>query len=233
MADSVAAILSGPEKLPEEQLRGAQYRLVLAADEAEFQAALDSWRQVRGPEPFDTWAVHAYQAGRPVPEAVAMLQWAEAQRRAGRIPDFSLPLNHDLRRAFNALVHQAVLTGDSARVETMLRSLADAEPAHPTDPVPVVLPAALRARLALLAHDTVTAIRELNTALSRTTEPFVTFYPASTMAPERLLLIRLNQAIGRSDEARRWRSSFHNSMAFGDLLYQSWVDDVAETRSTP
>jgi hypothetical protein len=157
-----------------------------------------------------------------------MLEWAEEQHAAGHIPDFDLPVSHELRQALNALVHEALLRGDSVRVQRLLRSLEDAGPGHPTDPGPEVLPAALRARLALLAGDTLRAVEELGVATSRTFEPFVGFYPASTMAPERLLLVRLSEALGRREEADRWRSSFFNSLSFGDLLYQVLVDGAAE-----
>jgi hypothetical protein len=215
-------------RLPEERLRGAQYLLTLASNDEEWSAALTTWRRLRGVEPFDTWAVHAYQAGRSVPEAERMMRWAEEQRRAGRIPDFGLPLNHDLRRALYALVHEAVLRGDSTRVNVLLRSLAEAPRGHPSDPGPVVLAAALGARLALLAGDTALAVQRLETASSRDSEPFVTFYPASTMAPERLLLVRLNEALGLRNVASRWRSSFFNSLSFGDLIYHSRLNGKGE-----
>lgn len=232
LADSAAGLLMRDGRLPEERLRGAQYRLMLVSSDPAWEEALDLWRQVRGPEPFDTWAVHAHQAGWDVPEAEAMLEWAQEQRRAGRIPDFDLPLNDDLRRALNALVHDAVLWGDSVRVLTLLHSLDEAPPAHPTDPGPEVLSAALRARLALLGGDTLQAVAELDVATSRTSEPFVSFYPASTMAPERMLLVRLNETLGRRHEAERWRSSFFNSLSLGDLPYQLRLDDVAGSSPT-
>jgi hypothetical protein len=106
-------------------------------------------------------------------------------------------------------------------------------PAHPSDPGPGVLAAALRARLALLAADTAAALEQLAVSTSRTSEPFVTFYPASTMAPERLLLIRLNDALGRSADADRWRASFRNSLSFGDLLYSTWKSDITRATVSP
>lgn len=225
-ADSAASLLMSQERRPEERLRGAQYQLILVETEAEWDAAVERWRSVRGADPFDPWAVHAYQAGRNLPEARTMLEWAEDQRREGRIPDFRPGVDDDDRAAFNALVHEAVLHGDSARAERLLRSIAEAPAAHPTDPGAEALSAALRSRLALLAGDTVRAIDELSHATSRTFEPFVAFYPANTMAPQRLLLVRLAEATGRASLAERWRLSFTNSFSFGDLLYRSWIADA-------
>lgn len=228
LADSLAGTLLAPGRRPEERLRGAQYRLVLATDRAAWARALREWRDVRGGRPFDPWIVHAHHAGLEVPEAASMLEWAEEQRAAGRVPDFDLPLDHDLRRAFRALVHDAVLEGDSARVGVLLEDIARTPPGHPTDPGPPGLAAALRARNALLASDTAAAVEHLSAAVSRTYEPYVTFYPSATMAPERLLLIRLHRARGNPHLAEPWRRSFHNSQSFGDVLYTSWVDDVAD-----
>ncbi|MEQ8330007.1 MAG: hypothetical protein RH859_06010 [Longimicrobiales bacterium] len=223
MADSVAALLTRPERRSDERLRGAQYRLMLA-DDATWPRALSDWRAARALEPFDTWAVHAHQAGRDVPEAPAMLAWAERQWRSGAVPDFGLSLDHDLRRAFHALIHDAVLRGDSVRTGALLASVERAAPAHPSDPAPTVLSAALRGRLAFLAGDTARAVDELTRAASRSAEPYVAFYPASTMAPERRLLVEWNRALGRQDEADRWLRSFHHSLSFGDLLYQGVID---------
>ena len=226
MADSVAQHLLDPSRPPEDRLRGAQYRLMLASDSSDWTARLATWRSVAGPEEFDPWVVHAHQAGLPVPEAEAMLAWAGQQLAAGRIPDFRLPLNDDLRRAFNALVHEAVIRGDSTAVLDLLSAIGAAGGADPTDPAPEVLSAALRSRLALLAGDTVAAVAALTAATSRTTEPFIAFYPLSTLGPERLLLVRLALATGQQALADRWRSSFFSSLSFGDLIYQSWADEL-------
>ncbi|MDP2956171.1 MAG: hypothetical protein Q8N53_07105 [Longimicrobiales bacterium] len=226
LADSVANYLLDPSRPPEDRLRGAQYRLMLAADSSDWAARLAIWRSVAGTEEFDPWIVHAHQAGLPVPEAEAMLEWAGQQLAAGRIPDFKLPLNDDLRRAFNALVHEAVIQGDSAAVLDLLSAISAAGVVDPTDPAPEVLAAALRSRLALLAGDTVAAVAALTVATSRTTEPFIAFYPLSTLGPERLLLVRLASATGQQALADRWRSSFFTSLSFGDLIYQSWADEL-------
>lgn len=233
MADSVARRLLAPSRPPEDRLRGAQYRLMTARDSSEWSAALDRWSELAGASPFDQWVVHGYQAGLPAPRAAEMLDWAERQRRAGRLPDFGLPLDHDLRRAFHALVHEAVLRGDSSRVQVLLGEIDAAPVPDPADPSPSVLPAALRARLALLAHDSATAIDELSAATSRTFEPYVTFYPMATFAPERHLLIRLARATGSAQVADRWAGSFWNSMSFGDLIYQSFASGLSPPRPAP
>jgi tetratricopeptide (TPR) repeat protein len=225
-ADSVAAYLLHPGRPPEDRLRGAQYRLMFASDSADWEARVSSWTSVAGSSEFDPWIIHAHQLGLPAPAAARMLEWAARQVSAGRIPDFRLPLNDDLRRAFNALVHEAVITGDSASVKRLLGAIREGGPADPTDPAPETLSAALRSRLALLAGDTAQAIADLSTATARTTEPFVAFYPLSTMAPERRLLVRLAEATGQVPLAKRWRSSFFHSNSFGDLLYQTWADEV-------
>jgi tetratricopeptide (TPR) repeat protein len=226
MVRDIAAQLLAPDRSPEDRLRGAQYRLVAASTGSEWDEALAEWRQLRSSADFDPWIVHLHQAGRDLPEAEAMLAWADQQLSDGRIPDFDLPLNHDLRRTFKALVHEAVLGVDAAPIRRLLDAIEAAPPPHVSDPGAEVASAALRARLALIDGDTISAIDELVVATSRTFEPFVAFYPLSTMAPERLLLVRLAQAVGRPALAERWSQSFYTSMSFGDLIYQAWVAEI-------
>ncbi|HUP51678.1 MAG TPA: hypothetical protein VM198_04335 [Longimicrobiales bacterium] len=235
MVGTVAEQLLSPARSPEDRLRGTQYILMAASDEREWSTALARWREVGAGTTFDPWIVHSHLAGRPVPEAPRMMEWARSEVAAGRLPDFQVPLDHGSRGAFQAVVHDAVLIGDSADVTYLLDRLENAIAPQRTDPSREVLSAALRSRLALLAHDTTLAIDELSTALSRTFEPVVTFYPLATMAPERLLLSRLARATGRTPLAVRWRNSFFRSMSFGDLVYQAWVPDVtlSEVVGTP
>jgi hypothetical protein len=222
----VAGQLVESDRSPEDRLRGAQYRLIAASNEAQWDTALESWRALESREDFDPWIVHAHQAGRDTPEAEKMLEWADRQLEDGRIPNFQSPLNSDNRRAFYALVHEAVIGSDTARIQRLLGAIERTRTPEPTDPGPNVLAAALRARLALSRGDTAAAIDELGLATARTFEPFVTFYPMATMAPERLLLIRLARAVDRPALAERWSRSFYESMSFGDLIYQSSVDEL-------
>jgi tetratricopeptide (TPR) repeat protein len=223
---TIAEELLSDGRTPEDRLRGAQYLLVAAASDEEWSAALTRWRALGAATSFDPWVVHAHLAGRATPEAERMIRWARAEVAGGRLPDFGTALNHDSRGVFQAVVHDAVLHGDSADVGELLDRLRAATVPQRTDPSRDILAAALRSRLALLASDTTLAIQELGAALSRTLEPVVTFYPLGTMAPERLLLVRLARATGRTPLAERWRHSFFRSMSFGDLVYQAWVPDV-------
>jgi hypothetical protein len=228
--DSISSLLMNPERPPEDRLRGAQYRLVTASSQADWGERLSRWRSIAGDEPFDSWLIHAYHMGLPVAEGERMMSWARKQLADRKIPDPGLPLNHQLRHAFYALVHEAVLRGDSAYVQPLLESVAPLTQARIGDPSAESWYAALQGRLSLLAGDTTTAVQMLSAASSRTLEPFVMFYPLGTMAPERLLLLKLAMATGDEAGARRWASSFFQSLSFGDLLYQGWAEELAGYR---
>jgi len=176
---------------------------------------------VAGNAPFDRWMFHAYLAGFPAgPRTRPMLAWGRTQLATGQVPDFRRPVWEEPGQAFRALVHAAVLRGDSGTVLDLLRRLERAAAgADLSDPTPPALRAALAARLALLAGDTARATRALELSVSRSPEPFGMFFPLTTMAPERWLLVKL--ALGRGDRAAavRWLDSFANTWSLGDVLY--------------
>jgi len=233
-ARAVAEVLLDEDRPPADRRRGAEY-LIAVAPPGGREAALETWRRVAGREAFDPWVVAAHQAGWEIPEARAMMASLRARVHAGEMPRFDIPTNDAGRRAFRGLVHEVFLHGDSLEVASLITAIAAAAPdAPPTDPDPRVLTAALEARRALLAADTAAAIDALLRATARTQEPYVTFYPLGTMAPERLTLIRIALATGGHGLARRWIVSFGNAQSVGDLLYRSTIDDLrAAAREEP
>jgi hypothetical protein len=150
-----------------------------------------------------------------------MLRWARVSAAEQRGPDFSTlnPLSV-WTNSFRALVHQALLEGDSADVAFLLRRLdSSASTAEAWNPEPGGLRATLRAREALLARDTAAAIRRLQQALERAPWWVSSYAPLRDAAPERFLLAELLLARGRPREAERWLNSFGNIGAVGDLIY--------------
>jgi hypothetical protein len=220
LADTVASVLLGPERTPDDRRRGADYRLAALAGQDRAPEGLAVWEAHAADQRFGAWVVQAYLAGHPAAALAApMFRWADSLVAAGRAPDFRLPLLAPPQQAFQALVHRATLEGDSAQVSDLLRRLADA-PGRPdsTDPTPGALRNSLLARLALLAADTIRAMEHLDASLSRLPEPFTVYFPLSAMAPQRLLLAEL--AAGRAPEqARRWFASFTSSWALADVFY--------------
>jgi hypothetical protein len=174
---------------------------------------------------FDGWLIAAYLAGAPVAQrAEPMFAYARDLVARNRAPDFSLPLLDDREQAFLALVHRATLWGDSAQVLFLLKRLGGARAtADPSDPLPATLSASLGARLALLARDTTQAIALLQLAVSRPAEPYIRFFPLTSMSPERMLLVELLAARREQQLLDRWLGSFTNSWSLGDVLYSMRV----------
>jgi tetratricopeptide (TPR) repeat protein len=223
--DTLGMILLEPSRPPADRERGAQYRFIALAARGHWTDAVSAWEPVAGQAPFDRWIVQAFFAGYPA-KALAdpMFRWAEARVAEGQSPDFTRPSSDDVQQAFQALVHRATLTGDSAVVQRLLRSLdRAAQRADLSDPLPSNLRSALLSRLALLRGDTAQTIRLLQRSVSRAAEPLGTFYPLLTMAPERLLLAEMLSAGGNRKVARQWLQSFKNVWSFGDVLYDHRV----------
>lgn len=219
--DTLGMILLEPGRPPADRERGGQYRLVALAGQGRWTEALAAWEPVAGRAPFDRWIVQAYFAGYPAESlAEPMFRWAEGQVAGGQAPDFRHSPSDDAQQAFQALVHRATLEGDASAVRRLLRLLDRAAPhADPSDPLPIVLRAALQARLAILRGDTAEAIRLLQRSTSRAAEPLGTFYPLLTMAPQRMLLAELLLLRGDKNQARIPLASFGNIWSFGDVLY--------------
>jgi tetratricopeptide (TPR) repeat protein len=221
LADTIASYLTQSGRTPDDRRRGAQFRLVALAGQGRWDEALAVWQREGADQPFDGWMVHAYMAGYRA-EAVAgpMIEWARSQVRRGIIPDFTLPAWDESQQAFQALAHQATLTGDSSEVMDLLKRMKTANRATDlSDPTAASLEASLRARLALLADDSASAVAALRRSLARIYHPFTWYYPLTSMAPQRRLLGELLQARGTAVEAKRWHDSFHRSWSIGDVLF--------------
>lgn len=227
--ERLGAVLVKTGRTPLDRRWGADYRLIALAAQGRWAEARAAWNSVPAAEPFDKWVVAAYLAGYPADDlARAMLDWAREQVDVAGGVDLSTPFT-DTRDPFRALVHDALLRGDSAEVRRLLAWLDDAEPgADASDPEPAGLRGTLNARLALLAGDTASAVRHLQDALRRAPWWISPWAPLASAAPERMLLAELLLARGRTDAADRWLNSFGRVDAIGDLLY---VPQVAALRA--
>lgn len=220
-ADTVASLLLGAERTPDDRLRGAEYRLAALGGQGKAAAGLALWQDAAVDQRFDAWVVQAYLAGQPaVALAAPMFEWANSLVKAGRSPDFRLSLMDLRQQAFQALVHRVTLEGDSSQVTFLLQRLDSAPTGNdPSDPTREALRSSLLARLAMLAGDTLQTIDHLQRSLARIAQPFTVYFPLSAMAPQRLLLGELLIARGADGQARRWLNSFNNSWSIGDVLY--------------
>jgi len=222
IVDTLGAVLMRRSEL-EDRRRGAGYRLMALTARGRWHQAHELWKSVSSDE-FDRWIVHAHLAGYRSKEATEMLReaWASVAEHGG--PGFGPPNTRIRDDPFRALVHQALLQGDSAEVAFLMQRLDTAAPrAAAWNPEPGGLHATLRARQALLAGDTATAIRRLQEALERAPWWVSSYAPLSDAAPERFLLAQLLLARGRPREAERWLNSFGNIGAVGDLVYEPAV----------
>ncbi|MFL5384139.1 MAG: BTAD domain-containing putative transcriptional regulator [Longimicrobiaceae bacterium] len=217
--DTLGALMMRRSEL-DERRRGAGYRLAALTAQGRWPRALEIWKSVP-PAEFDKWIVHAHLVGYGTSAAAGMLREARAFVAEHGGPDFSAPLNaRGDDDPFRALVHQALLQGDSADVSFLMQRLDAAAASAPAwNPEPGGMRATLRARQALLAGDTAGAIRRLQEALERAPWWVSSYAPLSDAAPERLLLARLLLARGRAREAEVWLNSFGNIGAVGDLVY--------------
>jgi hypothetical protein len=223
LADTIAAFLVNDERTPDDRRRGAEYRLGALAGDGRWNEGLEQWRRNAGSPSLDPWLVESYFAGYAVKKDVApMFRWAEAELRAGHIPNFSLTPADDPQLAFLALVARATLEGDSSEAVGLLRAIArSATQTPPSDPLPGTLRASLASRLALLAHDTAQAIVHLEIAVGRYAEAYLPFSPLVGFAPQRLLLSRLYGKRGQLERRQRWLNSFQNSRALSDVFYDA------------
>jgi tRNA A-37 threonylcarbamoyl transferase component Bud32 len=221
LVDTIASYLLGPDRTPADRQRGGQYRLVTLAAMNRWPEAVAAWNPAAQRSAFDAWVVHADLAGYPAAELSApMFARARALLTRSQIPNFALSSSDETQQMFQALVHRAVLRGDAREVRDLLRRMETAPaPIDSSDPMPAALTRSLRARLALLARDTNRAAELLVGAVARPDEPYLTFYPLSSMAPERRLLADLLRAQGHTEQSERWLNSFSTSWAVGDVLY--------------
>ncbi len=236
LADTAAGFLLGADRVPDDRLRGADYRLATRAAMGRWAEGYAAWDSVARSVTIDPWLVQAVLAGFPARDrADPMFEWARAQMRAGRMPDFKLQPWDDLRQGFEALVYRAVVEGDSAETADLLRRIDRAPPPPPFEPAAEALRWSLRARLALLAHDTTAAVAGLRRAVARIPETHTANFPLTAAGPQRFLLARLLLARGDSAGAERWRRSFSGSWAVSDLFYLPALDSLGppRTRSAP
>jgi hypothetical protein len=102
-----------------------------------------------------------------------------------------------------------------------LLARAAAAPSDSAGPYPLAdgQRATLEARLALLAGDSASAIRQLERSVEHVPDPYAWYYPLAALPVQRLVLARLLAARGRADQARRWIDSFARSWSVGvDLV---------------
>ena len=232
LADTAAGFLLGPDRVPDDRLRGAEYRLATRAAMGRWAEGYAAWDSVARSVTIDSWLVQAVLAGFPARDRAApMFDWARTQVRAGRAPDFTLQPWDDLRQGFEALVYRAVVQGDSAETGELLRRLERAPPPPPSEPSADALRWSLRARLALLGRDTTGAVAALRRAVARIPEPYTAHYPLTAAGPQRYLLARLLLARGDSAGAERWRRSFTGSWSVADLFYLPALDTLGPSRA--
>jgi hypothetical protein len=227
LADTAASFLQGADRVPDDRLRGAQYRLAIQAALGHWARGYTAWDSAAHSVPLDPWLVQAALAGFPVRDRVEqMYGWARSQMRAGRTPDFSLAPWDELRQAFEALVYRAVVEGDAVETNELLQRIDRAPPAAPSEPAVDALRWSLRARLALLDRDTTAAIEALRRSVARVQEPYTANHPLTALGPQRFLLARLLAARGDSAGADRWRRSFTRSWSIADLFYYPALDSL-------
>jgi hypothetical protein len=221
LADSIAGVLLVEGRTPEDRVRGAQYRLVLLAAMGRWDDGVEVWRGGVAGDGFDPWMMQAALAGYPATRwAQPMVARAWEEVRNGRAPDFNLAQYETPRGEFRALVHWVTLHGDSTEVRSLLRAIERARGSvQGCDPLPAALDASLRARLALLAADTASAIPLLEASATRPVWYHLAYYPTISMAPQRFLLAELYAARGDPAAARRWLRSFAEAGAIADVLY--------------
>ncbi|MFQ5705470.1 MAG: protein kinase [Gemmatimonadales bacterium] len=229
LADSIAGYLMGPDRTPDDRLRGAQYRLVALTAQQRWREAQRVWSRVAQGLSFDRWVVAAYLAGYDAADlARPMLEWSRNQVHAGVAPNFSRPTDDVANQAFRALVHAATLWGDSAEAGELLAALDAARQPDESNPLPAGLRSSLRARLALLASDTTRAVAYLDSAVARPGSPWIAFFPLTALGPQRLLLARLLARLGRAADAERWLNSFDNTWSVGDALYAARLTELRQ-----
>lgn len=223
LLDSIGTILMGPSRTAFDRRQGSRYRFLALAAAGRWPEAKAIWI-AGGAEEFDKWMVEAYLAGAPVADlAEPMLARARANLAEGVEPDFTT-IAAATKNPFRALVHRAVLRGDSAEVLFLLHRVQHAAArAHPSDPEPPGLQSVLNARLALLAGDTARAVAGLGNGLRRGPWWISPFAPLAHAGPERLLLARLLIARADGAGAQRWLRSFGATGSLGDLLYTAEV----------
>ena len=232
LAAAIGELFLGSDRTPDDRRRGVQYRLAVLTALGRWPEALRNWSEVAGRFPYDPWLVEAYFAGfAPDSLAQPMLAWARNQVVERRSPDFGLPLWDDIQQSFQALVHQATRTGDSAQVNDLLQQIEHAQPSlDPTDWTRTALQASLEGRLALLARDTLGAIAHLKESVSRIPELYTANYPQTAMGVQRLLLSELQAARAEPGEAERWRASFSHTWSVADLFYLARLNLIPRGR---
>ena len=235
LADTAATFLLGADRLPDDRLRGAQYRLVTQAALGRWAEGYAAWDSVAGRSRHRSpgWCRRSSPAFRrahtrrrcssgPVRDAT------RAARRISRSRHGSEP-----RQGFEALVYRAVVEGDSAETGELLRRIDRAPPPAPSEPSADALRWSLRARLALLAHDTTAAVAALRRAVARIAETYTANYPAHRGRPAALPAgpaAPRPGRLGRARSAGAARSPARGPSA--DLFYLPALDSLGPARPT-
>ena len=233
VVDTIAGLLMGSGRTPDDRLRGADYRLVARLARGDTASAFAEWTRVAPPATVDGWMGQAWLAGFDSGDIhEVMFERARWMVLDGPPIDFTRSYDHESLQALMLLAHRAVVDGDAARVRALLSRIdAGAPRADPTDPLPSGLRHALEGRLALLAGDTVAGIAHLERSLARVAEPYTAFVPLTSMATERLLLAEL--LIARDPQrARRWLDTFDHSPSIADAMFTRRVRELRDRLSS-
>jgi tetratricopeptide (TPR) repeat protein len=234
LADTAATFLLGPDRVPDDRVRGAEYRLATQAALGRWDRGLAEWDSIAGAVPFDGWLIMAELAGHPVGGRTApMYDRARADLDAGRTPDFTEPPWSEPRQGFEALVSRAAAQGTAADARDLLRRIDRAAPAAPSEPAADALRWSLRARLALLAGDTAAAVGALERAVARVPRAAIANHPFTAVPTQRRLLVRLLLGHGDTVAAERWRRSFSASWSVADAFFRAGLDSLGPARFSP
>jgi tetratricopeptide (TPR) repeat protein len=219
LMDMVAQTLVASGRPASDRRVGSRFRFAALAASSRWSEAIESWSAHDLPTEIDPWMIQAYLAGYDANEYVAPMFERASQLVEDTEPiDFFQP--DALRtQGFRALVHRALMEGDSSSVTQLLEKLAGARFGS-SNPEPEALRMSLHARQALLAADTLAAIAFLNLSLAHAPWSLTRYYsPLHDAGLQRILLVRLHAARGEHTEKQRWASTFGNTLAVSDVLY--------------
>ncbi len=230
LADAVAREMTLPEQLPGQRQRGHEYRFVTLAAMGRWDEAIEQWRaavRAGADSLFNAWVVMSYLAGYPA-ESLArpMLAAAETRLADPAWPDTALNPAAQESARFGALVQYAAARGDSSLIAALQQRLARYE-VDRYDALTPSYQAALRGRLALLASDTTAAITALRESLSRFSELWSAYLPATVLAHQRLLLAELLIERGDYEGAILWLDSFEWTFAIVDAFFLRQARELA------
>ena len=155
------------------------------------------------------WCRRCWPGIRRAPAPAPMFEWARAQVRAGRTPDFTLVPWDDLRQGVRgAGLSRRGRGRRRPRPASCCSRIDRRAAAAPSEPAADALRWSLRARLALLAATPPAPSTALPRAVARIPEPHTANYPLTAARPAALPARPAAAARGDSAGAARWRRSF-------------------------